>query len=119
MKKYLTFLLLIATISVQAQTVQITSKALGDLIWINRNALEIVPFATGADSTIIRSIDYRFTAQRDTLQQFNIEVRMYDKNASYIASYNMVAPGSIFLKWAGIVNKLDNYTLKKRLIKQN
>lgn len=120
MKKYLTFLLLLVAIGSNAQTVKIKSKsALADSIYINRGALEVIPFLTSSDSTMVRSIDYCFRPNRDTLQAFQIEVRMYDKNAGYIASTFSSAPANLFLKWLGLITKIDNYVLKKRLNKQN
>ncbi len=120
MKKYLTFLLLIVAIGVQAQTIKIKSKSvLADSIWINRGAIEVMPFLTGSDSTMIRSVDYSFSSKRDTLLPFVIELRMYDKNAGFVSASVLSAPGNLFLKWAAIITKIDNYVTKKRIAKQN
>lgn len=120
MKTYFTFLLLLAAIGSSAQAIKIKSKStLADSIWINRGALEVMPFLTGSDSTVVRSIDYNFSPQRDTSQSFTIQVRLYDKNAGYISSSFITAPGTLFLRWLQILNKIDNYILKKRLNKQN
>jgi hypothetical protein len=120
MKKYLTLVLLIVAIGAHAQTVKIKSRsALADSIYINRGAVEVVPFVTGADSTMIRSMDYTFNPRRDTLQNFNVEVRLYDNNAKYVQSSFFSVPGNLFLKWQAIITKIDNYVTKKRLVKQN
>jgi hypothetical protein len=116
----ITFALLIAAIGLQAQAVRIKSKStLADSIWINRGAIEVQPFLTGSDSTTVRSIDYIFHPNRDTLLNLNVEVKMYDKSATLISSTYIIAPGNIFLKWTALINKVDNYILKKRLNKQN
>ncbi len=119
MKKSIIILLLFAAIGSSAQTKIKSKSALADSIWLNKGAIEIQPFLTTSDSIMVRSMDYKFTALRDTTNVINIEVRLYDKNAGYISSAFLTASGSLFLRWAGLINKLDVFTLKKRLNKQN
>jgi hypothetical protein len=121
MKKLITLLLLIAAIGINAQTtVKIKSKsALGDSILINRGALEVTPLPTGSGSDTIRSIDYKLSPTRDTLQTMIVQITSYNKNAMVIQTDYLPVQQSLFTKWKVLINALDAYiqAQRKRLIK--
>jgi hypothetical protein len=121
MKNLIIILLLVVTTGINAQTtVKIKSKsALGDSILINRGALEVTPLPTGSGSDTIRSIDYKLSPTRDTLQTMIVQITSYNKNAMVIQTDYLPVQQSLFTKWKVLINALDAYiqAQRKRLIK--
>lgn len=119
MKTYITLLLLIAAISVKAQTTTVTSKDLGDQIVLQRAAFEITHIIVTLNGDTARSMRYNITSvSRDTTAGFQATVMVYDKRGQLLTTNQIAVPGNFFLKWAGFITKLDNYLLKNRLVKQ-
>lgn len=103
MKKYITLLLLITTIGVNAQT-KIKSKQLGDS-------------TIAGDSA--RSIGYTLHSYRDTTTNPYVDVRYYDKAGTVLVSSSMVIPASFFSNWSKFINQLDKQITKKRIVTPN
>lgn len=110
MKKVIIFLLLIAAIGASAQTAatKIKSKsALADSIWLNRGAIEVSPIQTGNGSDTIRSIDYKFHSNRDTLSSMTIEINSYNKNGGLLATDFITVPQTLYSRWKALITPLD------------
>jgi len=120
MKSIIIFLLLIVAIGVKAQTaVTVTSKALGDQIVLQPGSFEVTPIIVTLQGDTARSLSWVSNSiQRDTTQAFSVIVVVYDKKGVVLNSSNTIVPASTYAKWALFLNKIDNYILKKRLVKQ-
>ena len=117
MKKYITFLLLIAAIGAKAQ-VKIKSIAGGDSIVLPKGCYEIKPVVVTAMGDTARSMTWCTNQmQRDTLIGFNLNVSLFNKNGAQIAVFGMQMPPLQNVQL--YLNMLDNYISQqnKRFVK--
>jgi hypothetical protein len=120
MKKIITILAFsIVAIGVNAQT-QVTSKVLGDKIWLMPGAYEISPTLVTMSNDTARSFSYLISFSRDTSATVMATSTVYNKNGGMIKSDVTYFAGSKYKKWAPLITALDAYiqTVYTRLVKQ-
>jgi hypothetical protein len=124
MKKYLTFLLLIAAIGANAQTmIKVKSKnlTLNDSLWMPKYGQEIVNIPANALGDSVRSVDILAHITSDTTINIQLELRYYDKSGSLLTTVKKDMPASVYSKWTALQTKLYTWIFlnTKRLAKQN
>jgi hypothetical protein len=123
MKTYLTFLLLIAAIGVNAQTmIKVKSKsALADSIWMPKYGQEAVFITVTPLGDTVRSVDYYMTITSDTTLVAPLQIRYYDKTGAVLSTVQKQMPAGTFLKWTLLETKIYTWIFNntKRLAKQN
>jgi hypothetical protein len=109
MKKYITFLLLVAAIGVNAQN-KIKSKALGDSITIPKGSFEIKPLIVTAQGDTARSLTWStIQMQRDTTVGFKINIILFDKYGLKLSDFGLNAPP--LTNTAAYLNGIDNFVM--------
>lgn len=109
MKKYITFLLLIAAIGVKAQN-KVKSKALGDSIIVPKGAFEINPIIVTAQGDTARSVTWTTNQmRRDTTIGFGINVVLFSKNGNQLSTFDISAPP--LTNTAAYLNGIDNFVM--------
>lgn len=124
MKKYLTFLLLIAAIGVNAQTmIKVKSKnlTLADSIWMPKYGQEIIKITANAQGDTVRSVDILARITSDTTINIPIEIRYYDKSGALLSTLKKDMPSNIYLKWTALETKIYTWIFNntRQLAKQN
>lgn len=124
MKKYLTFLLLIAAIGVNAQTmIKVKSKnlTLADSIWMPKYGQEIIKISANTQGDTVRSVDILARITSDTTINIPIEIRYYDKSGVLLSTLKKDMPSNIYLKWTALETKIYTWIFNntRQLAKQN
>lgn len=124
MKTYLTFLLLIAAIGVNAQTmIKVKSKnlTLADSIWMPKYGQEIIKISANTQGDTVRSVDILARITSDTTINIPIEIRYYDKSGVLLSTLKKDMPSNIYLKWTALETKIYTWIFNntRQLAKQN
>lgn len=124
MKTYLTFLLLIVAIGVNAQTmIKVKSKnlTLADSIWMPKYGQEIIKITANAQGDTVRSVDILARITSDTTINIPIEIRYYDKSGALLSTLKKDMPSNIYLKWTALETKIYTWIFNntRQLAKQN
>jgi len=111
-------LMVVATF-VSAQT-KVTSKALGDQIWLPTGSYEVTPFTVNVKGDSVRSVSYSTTFQRDTTSLVNILITGYNKNGAPIISTVIGFQANSYRKWSTLITPIDLFISStfSKIIKQ-
>lgn len=111
MKKLFISLLVLVSLSTQAQTRK-QSSALTDSIVMVQGAIEIEPIIVNAQGDSARSINFNaFNVTPDTASGCQTYVQLFDKNGRSIADFNYPIPASIKNVWGTDDSVIFNYIL--------
>jgi hypothetical protein len=111
MKKLFISLLVLVSLSAQAQTRK-QSSVLTDSIVMVQGAIEIEPIIVNAQGDSARSINFNaFNVTPDTASGCQTYVQLFDKNGRSIADFNCPIPASVKNVWGTDDSVIFNYIL--------
>lgn len=111
MKKTILILLVLVSLSTQAQTRK-QSSVLTDSIVMVQGAIEIEPIIVNAQGDSARSMNFNaFNVTPDTASGCQTYVQLFDKNGRSIADFNCLIPASVKNVWGTDDSVIFNYIL--------
>ena len=109
MKNFIIILLLVAATRVNAQNTKIKSY-LGDSITVVKGYRQLAPIVVTMNGDTARSyIWYIGPVSRDSTTSTNINVLLFDRNATAIGSRNLNVSETAYNRWSGLFTAIDNY----------
>ena len=109
MKKLFILPLLLIALSSSAQISKVKSY-LGDSIWMYRGSRQLTPIVVTINGDTARSVLwYVGPISRDSTASTVLNITLYDRNASPIASRNLGISESAYNRWSGLFTAIDNY----------